>query len=129
MGDAGNVVLRVRPVDLYASMQALFKRCSDDIQKSIAKSIEDIKEYVSSLSSKIKVSSPEKLSNALESMKHNAQLACLTKEEKEEFQNLIDDINISIETQYLNSLVRLFGGRRKSRRKSRRSKSKKRSRK
>lgn len=129
MGDAGNVVLRVRPVDLYASMQALFKSCRDDIQKSIAKSIEDIKEYVSSLSSKIKVSSPEKLSNALESMKHNAQLACLTKEEKEEFQNLIDDINISIETQYLNSLVRLFGGRRKSRRKSRRSKSKKRSRK
>jgi hypothetical protein len=130
MADAGNVTLRVSPEDPYASIQSLFNRCKEDVQTSIASSIADIKEYVSSLSpnSKIKVVSPKKLDAALESMKQTAYDVCLTSTEKEEFEELMHDIKKRIDTQYLESLVKMFGGRRKSRRKSRRSKSKKRSR-
>jgi hypothetical protein len=126
----GNVALRVRPEDPYASIQALFNRCKEDVQKTIASSIADIKEYASTLSphSKTKVVSSKKLDAALESMKTTAQNVCLTPTEKGEFEELMQDIEESIKTQYLQSLVNMFGGRRKSRRKSRRSKSKKRSR-
>lgn len=130
MADAGNVTLRVSPEDPYKSIQTLFNRCKEDVQTSIASSIEDIREYVRSLSpnSKTKVVSPEKLDAALESMKQTAHGVCLTSREKEEFEQLMHDIKERIDTEYLESLVKMFGGRRKSRRKSRRSKSKKRSR-
>ena len=126
----GNVALRVRPEDPYASIQALFKRCKEDVQKTIASSIADIQEYASTLSphSKTKVVSSKKLDAALESMKQTAHGVCLTSREKEEFEQLMHDIKERIDTEYLESLVKMFGGRRKSRRKSRRSKSKKRSR-
>lgn len=125
----GNVALRVRPEDPYESIKLLFKRCKEDVQKTIASSIADIEEYVSSLSphSKTKVVSSKKLDAALESMKTTAQNVCLTPTEKGEFEELMQDIEESIKTQYVKSLVNMFGGRRKSR-KSRRSKSKKRSR-
>jgi len=126
----GNVALRVRPEDPYESIKSLFKRCKEDVQKTIASSIADIQEYVRSLSpnSKTKVVSSKKLDAALESMKTTAQNVCLTATEKGEFEELMQDIEESIKTQYVQSLVNMFGGRRKSRRKSRRSKSKKRSR-
>lgn len=126
----GNVALRVRPEDPYESIKSLFKRCKEDVQKTIASSIADIQEYASTLSpnSKTKVVSSKKLDAALESMKTTAQNVCLTPTEKGEFEELMQDIEESIKTQYVQSLVNMFGGRRKSR-KSRRSKSKKRSRK
>jgi hypothetical protein len=131
MADAEDVALVVSSEDPYASIQALFNRCKDDIQNSIASSIKDIKEYLTSPSpnnqGKTTLPSPDKADAARRSMKQIAKNVCLTPKEQTEFDRLIKSIENDLFAKYANALNKSWGGRRKSR-KSRRSKSKKRSR-